>query len=354
MGFIKYSMNQTLRINGEVLNHSELLKKEEIAENNWEKEIYHFAAWLTGNDDTPILFKTSGSTGMPKNIEFTKKNVFDAAWRTIKYFNLRYNQRFLLCLPAAFVAGRMMIARAWACGADLLIVAPSMQPLSTLPPDCKIHFAAFTPPQLEKILYSKNKLLLRNIDTIIIGGGVVKKELNDLLLDMPNNIYQTYGMTETLSHVAVKKLNAPADNYYHSVSEEIRFSTSPDQSLIVHVNNQEIKTTDQVRLINSKSFEWLGRNDFVINSGGLKIHPEQLEATLIKLGILKENRFYVTAAKDQEWGERPCLVTLDLISDDELQLINHHLQKHHQIKKIIHVSAFDYTPTGKLIRKKFD
>lgn len=353
MGFRPINMNQTLRINGEVLNHSELLLKEKNASSDWEREIYHFAAWLTEKEDTRITFKTSGSTGTPNIIEFSKKEVLESAMRTIKFFNLHANQRFLLCLPAAFVAGRMMIARAWACGADLYIVAPSTLPLNAISPDVKIHFAAFTPPQLEKALSSNEQFKLSNIDTIIIGGGIVNNELKEKLLDLPNIIYQTYGMTETLTHVAVKKLNAPADYFYHSISKEIWFSTSMDESLIVYVNNLEIKTTDRVRLINSHTFEWLGRNDFVINSGGLKIHPEQLEATIIQTGILKENRFYITAIKDQEWGERPCIVTLDLISEDQLQLINQHLEKHHQIKKSIQISAFDYTPTGKLIRRKF-
>lgn len=353
MGFRPITMNHTLRINGEVLNHSELLLKEKNATNDWEREIYHFAAWLTGKDDARMPFKTSGSTGAPKIIEFTKKEVLESAMRTIKFFNLHANQRFLLCLPAAFVAGRMMIARAWACGADLYMVAPSTQPLSAIAPEVKIHFAAFTPPQLEKSLFTNKQSILSNIDTIIIGGGIVNNELNEKLLGLTNNIYQTYGMTETLTHVAVKKLNAPADIFYHSISEDIWFSTSPDESLIVHVNNLEIKTTDRVKLINSHTFEWLGRNDFVINSGGLKIQPEQLEATIIQNGLLKENRFYITAIKDHEWGERPCLITLDLISEEQLQRINQHLEKHHQIKNTIQISAFDYTPTGKLIRKKF-
>ncbi len=353
MGFRPINMNKTLRINGEVLNHSELLLKEKNATSNWEKEIYHFAAWLTGQDESPMTFKTSGSTGVPKTIKFSKKEVFDSAIRTIKFFNLHRDQRFLLCLPAAFVAGRMMIARAWVCGADLYTVPPSNHPLSAVSPEVKIHFAAFTPPQLEKSLFSNKQSILSNIDTIIIGGGIVNIELKQKLLDLTNNFYQTYGMTETLTHVAVKKLNAPADNFYHSISEEIWFSTSPDLSLIVHVNNMEIKTNDQVRLINSKTFEWLGRNDFVINSGGLKIHPEQLEEIILQTGILKENHFYITGIKDTEWGERPCLVSLDLISEEQLQAINKHLGKHHQIKKTILLSTFDYTPTGKLIRKKF-
>lgn len=354
MGFRTITMNQTFRINGEVLSHSELLFKEKNATSDWEREVYHFAAWLTGDDNTRMPFKTSGSTGTPKIIEFSKKEVLESAMRTIKFFNLHANQRFLLCLPPAFVAGRMMIARAWACGADLYIVAPSTLPLSAISPEVKIHFAAFTPPQLEKSLFSNKQSILSNIDTIIIGGGIVNDELKEKLLGLTNNIYQTYGMTETLTHVAVKKLNGAADDFYHSICEEIWFSTSPDESLIVHVNNLEIKTNDQVRLINSHTFEWLGRNDFVINSGGLKIHPEQLEAKIIQTGILKENRFYITAIKDHKWGERPCLVTLDLISEEQLQRINQHLEKLHQIKKIIQLSVFDYTPTGKLIRKKFD
>jgi O-succinylbenzoic acid--CoA ligase len=112
-------------------------------------------------------------------------------------------------------------------------------------------------------------------------------------------------------------------------------------------------TNDQVKLLSPQSFIWLGRKDHVINSGGLKIHPEQIEASIIKAGILNENRFYVSACQDDQWGERPCLISLDEISQDQFNAINQILEKHHQIKSVIQVKEFKYTPSGKLIRKKY-
>lgn len=346
-------MNDTIQINGEILNYSSLRDKENTTSNAWEREIYQFAAWLTANDETPMIFNTSGSTGTPKSILFSKRDVLESAMRTIRYFHLRCDQQFFLCLPAAFVAGRMMIARAWASGANLIAVKPSLNPLNCIELPSKVDFAAFTPPQIEAAIKEGYKSELEKINTIIIGGGVTNKSLQSLLLGMSNNIYQTYGMTESLTHVAVKKLSHPQDDYYQSVSSDIYFSTGPENSLIVHVNNKKLYTTDQVQLLSPQSFIWLGRKDHVINSGGLKIHPEQIEATIIKAGILNETRFYVSAADDAQWGERPCLISLDDISDDQLKAINQILEKHHQIKKAIRVKGFEYTPTGKLIRKKY-
>ncbi len=345
-------MNATIQINGQTLNYSSLCDKANTTPNDWEREIYQFAGWLTANDDSPMSFTTSGSTGTPKNIFFSRQEIFDSALRTIRFFHLHNDQQFFLCLPAAFVAGRMMIARAWACGANLITVMPSLNPFKTSILPNKIDFAAFTPPQIDAAIKDGYKSELEKINTIIIGGGAINIELYSILLGMPNNIYQTYGMTESLTHVAVKRISWPQDAYYQSISSDIYFSTDPENSLIIHVNNKKLFTTDQVKLLSPHSFIWLGRTDHVINSGGIKIHPEQIETTLIKASILNETRFYVSAVYDSQWGERPCLVTLDDISEDQLKAINQILEKHHQIKKVIRVKEFQYTPTGKLIRKK--
>lgn len=345
-------MNATIQINGQTLNYSSLRDRANTSPHHWERDIYQFAAWLTGNDDTPIIFNTSGSTGSPKSIFFSKHEVWQSAMRTIRYFHLQNEQQFFLCLPAAFVAGRMMIARAWACGANLITVKPALNPLKCNLVPSKIDFAAFTPPQIDAIIKEGYKPKLEKINTIIIGGGIVNTELQAILLNMPNNIYQTYGMTETLTHVAVKKLSGLQHDFYESVSSDIYFSTDTENSLIVHVNNKKLHTTDTVKLLNPQTFIWLGRADHVINSGGLKIHPEQIEATIIKAQLLKETRFYVSSVADSLWGERPCIISLDDISANQLKAINHLLDKHHQIKKVIRVNSFDYTPTGKLVRKK--
>jgi O-succinylbenzoic acid--CoA ligase len=346
-------MNDTIQINGQILNYSSLRNKENSTPNAWEREIYQFAAWLTANDNTPMIFNTSGSTGTPKSILFSRKQVFESAQRTIRFFHLHNEQQFFLCLPATYVAGRMMIARAWASGANLITAMPSLNPFKNFLCPSKIDFAAFTPAQINAIIKEGYQSELEKIDTIIIGGSSVNIHLQSILLDMPNKIYQTYGMTESLTHVAIKKLSYPQDDCYRSISPDIYFSTSQENTLIVHVNNMKLFTNDQVKLLSPQSFIWLGRKDHVINSGGLKIHPEQIEASIIKAGILNENRFYVSACRDDQWGERPCLISLDEISQDQFNAINQILEKHHQIKSVIQVKEFKYTPSGKLIRKKY-
>lgn len=346
-------MNPIIQINGQTLNYSSLRDKANNSANGWERDLYQFAAWLTENDDTPMLFYTSGSTSTPKSIFFTKHEVWQSAMRTIRYFHLRHDQQFLLCLPAAYVAGRMMIARAWACGANLITVKPTLNPLKSILLPSKIDFAAFTPPQIDAAIKEGCQSDLERINTIIVGGSPVNEELQLKLLDMPNNIYLTYGMTETLTHVAVKKLSKSKNNFYEAISPDIYFSTDAENSLIVHVNNKILHTSDTVKLLNPQSFIWLGRADHVINSGGLKIHPEHLEAIIIKAGILNQERFYVSSVADSQWGERPCIISLDDISTNQLNAINRLLDKHHQIEKTIRVNSFDYTPTRKLIRKKY-
>lgn len=240
------------------------------------------------SSDSRILVQTSGSTGTPKKIWIQKKHMRASAQSTINFLKLKSNDSALLCLPLDYISGKMMMARAIVQNLQLIVTEPSLSPMKNI--NFEIGFAAMTPLQVEKSL---DKIHL--IKKLIIGGAAVSENLKNKILaqfSIENNnsekneqkkytnvIYETYGMSETVSHIALRQIFPEKDPYF-KVLPGVSISQDERGCLIVsakHLDIQNLQTNDIIHCISKDSFEFLGRADNIINSGGVKISPEQIE-----------------------------------------------------------------------------
>lgn len=349
-------MKTSIHINGTVYDAARIMEEMMNDPANWKMRGFEFLMQLLDPSDAPVRFHTSGTTGTPREISFSKKQILYSAENTCRFFGIDKNSRLLVCLPADFVAGRLMLARGFVSGAELIWVEPSLQPLQH---KGKIDFAAFTPAQVSTILKSPEGVKEFNqIKKIIIGGGEISRELEDELKKMKPEIFATYGMTETLTHVAIRKMG---EEVYHTVYADVKFSMNDDHCLVIELpfiaKQKKLVTSDMVELIDPQSFKWKGRKDHVINSGGLKLHPEQIEIKLIASGLLKEGDFYISSQSDAQFGETPVIVMLTNHAPGNvaafLERINGLLNKYEAVKAVFIFDKFEYTDNGKLKRQKF-
>ena len=300
--------------------------------------------WL--NEKDFIKVKTSGSTGKPKKISLRKENMIKSAKATGDFFKIGERTSALLCLSANYIAGKMMLVRAMTLGWDLHVVAPEKDALVQY--DNDYDFVAMVPYQVFHSISSLSK-----VKKLIIGGGVISKSLEEKLQAVPTEIFATYGMTETISHIAVRRVNGPARSNIFSAFPNVKFSTDSRECLAVfapEINKEVIVTNDLVHLISPTSFEWLGRYDNIINSGGIKIHPEKVEEKLSDVIALP---FIIASETDDELGERVILVLENKSGDDVPNYSEAfaQLEPFERPKKIYTLSKFPYTETEKIKRK---
>ena len=272
-----------MTLNGHFYSEQALLAKAKSVLNAtdnkaWEKSICQFVLqWL---DPSPsIRVQTSGSTGTPKIIEVTKNAMCASAKLTQDYFGLKAGDKALLCLSADYIAGKMMIVRALVSGLDLILVEPSAQPLSQLNLSL-IKFAAFVPLQLETSLIKAdpatikaNKQKFAAIDTMIIGGSPMRPALCTLLSELDCKVYATYGMTETLSHIAIKRIDKNHQVKPLQLLPGISISKDKRDCLVIdapHLGVNKLVTNDIVETEDAGHFTILGRIDNVINTGSVR------------------------------------------------------------------------------------
>jgi len=303
--------------------------------------------WLDKHDY--IIVKTSGSTGKPKELKILKQTMVNSAIATGNFFNLRPGQKILNCLPSNFIAGKMMIVRAIVLGLELDMIEPAALPRIDYEKD--YDFCAFTPMQLKN--FAK---YLKRIKTVIVGGGQVSNTIKDMIKDKKPVVYETYGMTETVSHIAVRKLN----NFTESeISSSNNFKTLPNVTvsqdergcLVVNapkLTEEEIVTNDIVKIISNTEFEWLGRYDNVINSGAIKLYPEVIEK---KLQDEIEEEFFISSIPDETLGEK--LVLVVETNEESLDTsVFECLDKYEKPKDVYYIPKFAQTSSGKIHRKK--
>ncbi len=304
--------------------------------------------WLDDNDF--IKVKTSGSTGAPKTIKLKKQHMVNSAIATGDFFNITIGHKALLCLPVSYIAGKMMLVRALILGLELDLVEPTSNPLQNIPRNIKYDFCAMIPLQLENSIN-----LLSKIKKVIIGGAPVSQQLKEKIANCSTNVFETYGMTETTSHIAVKPINGKDKSDYFTVLPNVNISQDERGCLVISapkVSNKTLVTNDVVKLHGNLQFEWLGRFDYVINSGGIKIHPEQVEK---KLASVINQRFFITSLPDNVLGERVVLVVEGnhSIVTDIKNLIQQqtNLTKYETPKEFLVIEKFTETHTGKINRQ---
>ena len=297
-------------------------------------------------DDKPhITVQTSGSTGAPKKIKLLKTNMVQSAFATGVYFNLGTNNTALLCLSAEYIAGKMMLVRALTMGWDLHVVAPDKDAITQY--DNTYDFAAMVPYQVYHTLNALDK-----IKKLIIGGGVIDPDLEAKLQTKSTQVYATYGMTETITHVAIRRVNGKDKSNVYTALPNVSFEVDYRGCLVIDapsLGSSKLVTNDVVTLHDTKSFEWLGRFDNVINSGGVKLHPEKIEQVL---RVFIKVPFIICSMPDPALGEQLILV-LEL--DDPKQVANYRdviseLASYQRPKKIFTLSKFPLTETGKIKR----
>lgn len=294
-------------------------------------------------DSKPYIeMQTSGSTGTPKVIRVDKQAMVNSAMATGDFFDLRSGNRALQCLPVKYVAGKMMLIRAIILGLDLDYVAPSSHPMKDLD-DQKYDFVAMVPMQAQNSLKE-----LQNVRKLIVGGAQISASLEKELMKLPTEVYETYGMTETITHIAAKRVGEKA----FTVLPHVTISYDDRNCLVIHaphiIAEDAIVTNDLVELVNENQFVFLGRIDNVINSGGVKIMPEQVEQ---KLDGKIERRFFIASRNDKELGERVVLV-VEGDSFDIDKSVFEVLDKYERPKEIVFVPKFKETENGKVLRKE--
>jgi len=302
--------------------------------------------WFSSTNE--VLAKTSGSTGIPKQIRISKKAMLESAKLTASFFKLTPKDKALLCLPTQFIAGKMMVVRTIQAQLNLIAVPPSSNPLKTI--NETIDFAAMTPMQVKTVL-KENPEKLAKIKTLIIGGAPVDFELEKQLASYPTKSYSTFGMTETITHIAVKELNK--QNEFVGLPT-ITFEQTIEKCLVIkapHLSKYPIITNDLVELTSATSFKWIGRKDNAINTGGIKLTAEQVEQELAQW---IPYRFYITSKKDELLGEKIVLVIEVPSSLGKVNLDFSKVKKYYKPKEIIRVEKLEETKTGKIIRKNIN
>ncbi|GGZ68699.1 AMP-binding protein [Algibacter mikhailovii] len=312
----------------------------------YQQELGNFLLdWL--DDKDYIMVKTSGSTGKPKLLEIKKQAMVNSAIATGDFFDIKPGSKVLHCLPSNFIAGKMMMVRAIVLGLEVDMIEPSSLPLIDYEKD--YDFCAFTPMQLKN--FAK---YLKSIKTVIVGGGQVSSPIKASIQDIKPNVYETYGMTETVSHVAIKKLNNFEDseaNTHFTTLPDIKVSQDDRGCLVIDAPllfDEKIITNDIVEIYSDTSFEWLGRYDNVINSGGIKLFPESIEK---KLQSKIKGEFFITARPDDTLGEKLVLILENDTNDLEASIFDG-LDKFEKPKEVIAISKFIETNSGKIHRKK--
>jgi o-succinylbenzoate synthase len=295
--------------------------------------------WMNGNDE--MMLQTSGSTGTPKPITVKKDWMKNSARLTGRTFGLKEGDSALLCMPMKYVAGKMMVVRALELELDLKVVEPCSNPLKNI--NEPINFAAMVPLQLENSLKD-----LAKVKKLIVGGGQVNSKLEEKLQSVSTHVYETYGMTETLTHVAIKPLNGPSKSDVFRALDDIDFELDGRGCLVINapkMNPKPVITNDFIDLVDEKSFRWLGRYDNIINSGGIKIIPEVVEAKLSS--IVPNRRFFIAGKSDKSLGEKVVLV----VEGKRMDISCKSLDKFEQPKEIHFIPEFVETKSGKIHRQ---
>ena len=302
------------------------------------------------NDSPKVLVHTSGSTGKPKPMWVEKRRMEASARITCQFLRLRDGDIALLCLPLDYIAGKMMVVRALTCGLRLITVEPSGNPLRTVTA-AEVAFAAMVPMQVWNTLQvPEERQRLMDIKHLIIGGGAIDDALAAELRTFPNAVWSTYGMTETLSHIALRRLSGPEASDWYTPFEGVRLSLNEEQCLVIDapaVHDGTLVPND-IAEISDKGFRILGRKDNVICSGGLKIQTEEVERML---HAHLHEPYLITKRRDEKFGEAVVLLTEGDTTEAEA-VCRRVLPPYWQPRAIVRVAQIPMTENGKPARKQ--
>lgn len=344
----------TILCNGRPVAIDDVVNSRPKATSKFEESLFSFIReWLSGVEQFSLT--TSGSTGPPKTILGERRQMMASAKLTAEVLHLEEGQTALICLSPEYIAGKMMVVRCIESGLKIVAVEPSSNPLEKISEH--IDFTAMVPLQVHEVLHNHGPLL-SNVGTIIVGGGAIDAKDLPLLRSQPCRFYATYGMTETLSHVALRRLNGGDADPYYTALPGITFSTDDRGCLVIDwpAFGNTFVTNDLVEIIDSLRFIWLGRWDNVINTGGIKILPEMLEKKIagVLAGTPYNERFFIAGVPDRRLGTKLALV---IESNHSIQMYNtlldtlkSSLQGYEVPKVVLRHFPFIETQTGKVDR----
>lgn len=306
--------------------------------------------WLNGQQE--FVFNTSGSTGTPKTIVITRTKMEASAQGTIAALHLQSNEKIYVCLNTAMIGGAMMLVRGLLLGAQLTIAEPVTLPLENISTQHDYTFASFVPAQLASLLSDDGTNLqkLNRFTNVLIGGAGVHPLLKEQLSKSTASIWHTYGMTETVSHIALKKIN---EEQYTTLPGTI-IQTDERGCLMIKsavTNQQWITTNDLVNIHPDQSFILLGRVDDVINTGGKKFFASAIENLIGQ--TYSSTDYFVTSLPHPVWGEQIVAVFEGHVpSETHIQLIakqiSESLSPHAVPKQFLAIPSLVRTPSGKI------
>lgn len=306
------------------------------------------ADWFS--ESATMELQTSGSTGKPKIMRATKAAMRASAAVSCEYFGLTAESRVLLCLPMRYIAGKMMVVRAIVSGADLHLQEPCSTPLANLTEP--VDFVPLVPMQVATTLQQPNGAeQLAKAKSILLGGGFIDPTLTAQLQRISSRIYASYGMTETLSHIALRQVNGLERSDRYTPLRAVSVSLSPDDTLVItapHLGISELITNDIAEIRPDGTFRILGRKDAVINSGGIKIQAEEIEQQLSAATGLT---LLVVPETDAVLGQ--CVALLwegPIDAENALLAAIETLPQYHRPRTIRHLPQLPRTATGKLSR----
>lgn len=301
------------------------------------------------NSDTPdFIVNSSGSTGIPKPIRLSKKIALASAKKTGDFFSYQKNETLVMCLPTHTIGAKMQLIRALVCDMQVLICTASRNPIGLIERPCQQ--ISLVPLQLEAIL-EQTPEKLKLFDSILVGGAPISPSLCEQIVKLGLNVYEGFGMTETYSHIALRKIGEK-ENYFVALPGITLHATTGCLGIEAsHLSPTTYETNDLVELHSPTSFTWLGRSDYAINSGGFKFIPELLEKQLSKT---IEVPYFIIGETDAEFGSRVTLYIEDTYTSERQNKLDTICKKlftpYACPKKIYFISIFERTANGKLDR----
>lgn len=341
---------QTLNLNGELISVEDIRKNRIVMpESGIERAVLVFLKeWF---DDSPLItVHTSGSTGVPKSMQVEKDRMQASAGFTCKYLGLSASSCALLCLPVSYIAGKMMLVRALVCGFRLDTTEVNGYPLAEN--NNSYDFVAMIPLQVYNSINDEvQKKRFESIRNVIVGGAAIDQELEERLRSFNNAVYSTYGMTETLSHIAMRRVSGIHASPYYTPLDEVKLSLSDKGTLVIsapRVCPDVLVTNDCVEFNESGAFRVIGRADNVINSGGVKLHIEQIES---KIASLFTRSFVITSAPDIKLGEQVVLLYEEAFEPAVLsESLTRLLARYEIPKQCFQIEHLPLTESGKIKR----
>ena len=351
---MNYADIEGLHLNGHFIPKSDFEKAAAESGDDFAREILQFAAEFT-NGDATVAVQTSGSTGSPKTLWFQKEYLLNSAGSTINYFQLRPDDSALLCLPVRYIAGKLMVIRALAGKLQLHSSKPTSD-VSTALKTGKFKFAPFTPMQISKLMDQNLLHLLENVELVLLGGAPVSSQLAKATKEVTAKVYHSYGMAETLTHVALRRINGAESSDWYIALPGVALAQDTRGCLVISkpdIGVQNLVTNDLVTL-QGNCFLWQGRYDNLVNSGGVKLLPEQLE---MKIRPIVPCEFFLAGVPDSLLGQRLVLF-LEKADNIDQPAFTFQLEKlldkkaYELPREVVLVPVFPRTESGKIKREE--